>query len=141
LETTKGFLSSLILYPFKRISQKSFWKYAAIGGLSTVATTFLLWFLVVIAGLLAVVANPVISLIIFFFKFFSYLKSGVFKRFPGLFAKFAVLTVVVITFTTALLWMFVDVLSFSVILVNPVVVALGFLLRYELFAFFGMIQK
>ena len=86
-------------------------------------------------------ATTVIILIIFFFKFSCYLKSGVFDKSPGLFSRFAVSTVVVITFTSTLLWIFVDILSFSVVLVNPAVVALGFLLRFELFAFFGMIQK
>ena len=129
------------MYPFKRISDKNFWKYASIGIVSIILTTFILWVLVDLLGFLALYANPLVSLLIFFAKFSSYNKINLFDKKKGLFWKYVAIHVFVIAIATALLWMSVDIWNFSVIIMNPLVVVFSFLIRFELFDIFGLVKR
>jgi len=127
----------------QKFLSKHFAKYFAIGGVATVLTTFLLWVAVDKLGFLAFYSNLVIAVVIFAVKFKTYTKTGVFDHGKSRtnFIKYVFIWAALVALSSLALWLFVDILKFSVVFVNPLVVIVAFLLRFVLFSVFNMLKQ
>lgn len=127
--------------PILLLTDKQFQKYFLIGIASIILSTFLLWILVDILLLNAFISNLLVSAALFFGKFSSYKRLGMFKRGGVLIAKYLGIHIFVVLFASFLLWVFVDVFLLSVVFVNPFVVGVAFLFRFQLFELARMIER
>lgn len=121
------------------IDYKNFLKYLAVGIFAMFLSTFLLWVFVDLLHFMASIMSIFTSLIIFFLKFFTYKKTNMFNDQANM-IKYTFVWVVIVLINAGMLWLFVDMLNFWVVIVNPAVVVFIFLFRYYLFKILNMIS-
>jgi len=107
----------------------TFIKYLIIGAVFTIVTTAILWFFVDIVGVLASAVNVPLTLSIFFLKYYLYKKS-IFKRGKSTFLIYVIIAMIILVISTGCLFLFVDILKYPVVIVNPIVVVFTFFLRF-----------
>lgn len=125
----------------KKIWHNHFFKYITTSVIITFISTFLLWFFVDILHLLASVMGFIIALVVFFSKFFLYQRVNLFNKNKGIFMKYSFIWLFVTLLASFLLWIFVDIIKLRVVIVNPIVLVLTFILRFYLFKVFNILTK
>ena len=127
----------------KHVLKPQFIIYFIVGLIALVVSTFLLWVLVDKLHLSAGFSNIFISGILFFAKFFSYNSTKMFdtSRNKRNFIHYCWISAFVVALSSILLWIFVDIIGFSVLILNPLVVIFGFLVRYLLFMKFKLVNE
>src|SRR3989344_2624822 len=113
----------------------NFLKYIIIGVITLIQTTIIMWVLVDILHYSAFWSLLSISSLLFFFKFYSFQKSKMFKQKQEKrnFFHYIWINISVAVGSAGLLSLLVDFMGLSVIMMNPLVVVLGFLVRFFLF--------
>lgn len=132
----------IILHAIKLFIKSNFFRYLITGVIVTIISTALLWFFVDILHLYAYIMSAVLAVLIFFLKFIFHTNIlKIFNNSKDIFFKYALITLVLVLLTSFLLWIFVDTLKFSVIIVNPIVTVFTFVLRFYLFSLFDMLVE
>ena len=120
----------------------NFFKYAFTGVIITIISTALLWFFVDIMHLYASIMSLVLALFIFFLKFFFHTNLiKIFNNSKNVFIKYTFVTVALMLLTSFFLWLFVDTLRFSVIIINPIATIFMFFIRFYMFKLFKMLLE
>lgn len=124
-----------------KLKKTNFSKYFITSIAATILSTILLWFFVDVLHLLASLMSIFISGLIFFFKFFSYNKLKMFNDNKSNFLKYTIIWVIIISLTALLLLVFVDLMHFWVVVVNPIISIFMFIFRFYLFRLFNLLAK
>lgn len=125
----------------KRLKKSNFVRYMVTGIIATILSTALLWFFVDIMHLPAYLIGFLVSTFIFFFKFIFHIRTlKVFRDEKRIFTRYVIISMIIVLLNTLLLWILVDMLRFSVIIMNPLILIFTFLFRYYLFKIFSMLQ-
>ena len=121
----------------------NFLKYLGIGILSMILSTVALWVMVDKMYLSAAFSNLFVSAFLFFTKYYWYNTTQMFdsKKGKANFIHYLWISVVIVLASSALLGLFVDILGFSVIIINPLVIIFGFIVRYLLFDYFRLLKQ
>lgn len=127
IKINKDFIIKLLKY--------NFIKYGIISAVVTIITTAILWFFVDIVGVLASVVNVPLTLSVFFLKYYLYKKS-IFKHGKSTFLIYVIIAIIILAISTGCLFLFVDVLKYPVVIVNPIVVVFTFFLRFGFYKVF-----
>lgn len=124
-----------------KLKKMNFVKYTLTGIIVTIVSTFLLWFFVDILHLMASVTAIFISPFIFFFQFFLYKKLKMFNDNKSNFIKYMIIWIFLNLLVIFLLWLFVDIIHFRVVIINPIIVIFMFIFRFCLFKWFNTLTK
>ena len=117
---------------------KNFGKYVFVGAVTSVLNIFLMWLLIDKMDLSTVIGSSIAVVIIFFFKFYSYVLIKMMK------SKFITYTLITVAFgiiNVAAMWLMVDKLHFTVIVSSTAIVIALFLIRFIAFDKLGLLVK
>jgi putative flippase GtrA len=138
----KKFIIRILNFGMKKLKDSNFIKYVLTGIIAMFIATAFMWFFVDVIGFKAYATSIIISIFIFFFKFFFHKNViTIFNKDKNNFMKYTLITFILIALNSFLLWIFVDTLRWKVLVMNPIITFLIFFLRYYIFHIFNMLKK
>lgn len=138
-EIIKMNILDLVFGNLKKTANILFSKYVFASILATLISTVVLWFFVDVMGFLAVIINPIVSIFLFFLKFFLYRRTEMFSRKGHNLTKYTLVWAFLVTLSTISIYVLVDLMKFWVVPVNLFLSVAIFLMRFAIYRNLNML--